>query len=164
MRIISMDLDSIVLLLFDMDFSLEENLGLLEDKFRDIFVYLRNLYNIEVEGYYKIDIYKDKYYGIVVEINKEEIDYFDYFDNQIDMRISIHDDNVILYEFDDYFSIPSNLLEKLDLYLFNNKLYGTLIDNITKMEGAYLQEYSLSFVYGSMTRYIIQKNHNIKGN
>ena len=105
MKIITMDLDSIVLLLFDMDFSLEENIDLLEDKFHDIFLSLRNLYDIQVEGYYKIDIYKNKYYGMIVEIKKEEIDYFDYFDNQIDMRISIHDDNLILYEFDDYFSL-----------------------------------------------------------
>jgi len=164
MKIITMDLDSIVLLLFDMDFSLEENIDLLEDKFHDIFLSLRNLYDIQVEGYYKIDIYKNKYYGMIVEIKKEEIDYFDYFDNQIDMRISIHDDNLILYEFDDYFSLPPNLFDKMNLYLYHDKIYGELTNIISKIEGAYLQEYSTSIVYGSITKYITQKNNNIKRN
>ena len=57
MKIITMDLDSIILYLSDMDFSLEENIDILEEKFRDIFLHLKGLYDIDIEGYYKIDIY-----------------------------------------------------------------------------------------------------------
>ena len=162
MRIITMDLDNIILFLADMDFSLEENVDELEERFRDIFLHLKSLYDIEGEGYYKIDIYKNMYYGMIVEINKEEFDYFDYFDNQIDMRISIHDNHMILYEFDDYLSIPESILDKLNLYIYQDKIYGELTDFISKIEGAYLQEYSSSIVYDSITRYISQKNNRSK--
>lgn len=164
MRIISMDLDSIVLFLSDMDFSLEENVDKTEDKFRDIFLNLKNLYNMDIEGYYGIDIYKNKFYGMVVLIEKEDIDYFDYFDNQIDMRISIHNDHLILYELDDYFVLPSSLLDKMKLYFYHNRIYGELTDFISKLDGAYLQEYSTSIIYDSVTRCITQKNNNIEKN
>lgn len=162
MRIMTMDLDSVVLFLSDMDFSLEENVDVLEDKFRDIFLNLKNLYDIDVEGYYRIDIYRNKYYGIVVLIEKEDIDYFDYFDNQIDMRISIHNDYLILYELDDYFALPSSLLDKMRLYFYHDKIYGELADFISKLDGAYLQEYSTSIIYDSVAKCIAQKNNNIE--
>lgn len=160
MKIIAMDLDSIVLYLSDMDFSMEENIDILEERFRDIFLHLKNSYDMDIEGYYKIDIYKNEYYGMIVEMEKEEFDYFDYYDNQVDMRISIHEDNSILYEFDDFFSI-SSLLDKMDFYMYRNKVYGKVKHFLTKIEGAYLQEQSSSIVYGSITKYISQKKNNI---
>lgn len=162
MKIITMDLDSIVLFLSDMDFSLEEDIDVLEEKFRGIFLHLKNLYDIEVEGFYKIDIYKDKYFGMIVDIEKEDFDYFEYLDNQVDMRISIHEDNLILYEFEDYFSLSPSLLQKMNLYVYQNKVYGEIKDFISKLEGAYLQEHISSVVYGSITKYILQKKNNIE--
>lgn len=161
MKIITMDLDSIVLYLSDMDFSLEEDIDELESRFRDIFLRLKNLYNIDIEGYYKIDIYKDTYYGVIVKIKKEELDYFDYFDNQIEMRISIHEENSILYEFDDFFSLNDSLLQKMNFYMYHDKIYGELKECISKIEGAYLHEECISIVYGSVTKYILQKKNNI---
>lgn len=164
MKIIAMDLDSIVLYLSDMDFSLEENIDILEERFRDIFLHLKSLYDINMEGYYKIDIYKSKYYGMVVEMEKEDFDYFDYYDNQVDMRISIHEDSLILYEFEDFFLIPSTLLEKMELYLYRDKVYGEVKGFLSEIDGAYLQEQSSFVVYGSITKYISQKKNNIVRN
>lgn len=161
MKIIAMDLDSIILYLSDMDFSLEENIDILEEKFRDIFLHLKGLYDIDIEGYYKIDIYKDKYYGVIVEIEKEEFEYLDCFDNQVDMRISIRD-NFILYEFDDFFSVPESLGNKMQFYMYNNKIYGKLNDFISEIDGSILQEYNSSVLYGSNTKYILQKKNNIE--
>lgn len=162
MKIIAMDLDSIVLFLSDMDFSLEENIDDLEEKFRNVFLRLRNLYDIDVEGYYRIDIYKNKYYGMVVNIKKEEVEYFEYLDNQIDMRISVHEDSIILYEFNDLFSIPSSLKDKMNLYLYHNKVYGDVKSFLSEVEGSSLQEYSCSIIYDSMTKYILHKSNNIE--
>lgn len=162
MKIITMDLDSIVLFLSDMDFSLEENIDMLEEKFRDIFLHLKGLYDIDIEGYYKIDIYKDKYYGVIVEIEKEEFEYFDCFDNQVDMRISIHDDNFLLYEFDDFFSVPESLSKKMQLYIYHDKVYGKLKDFISEIDGSKLQEYSSSVLYGANMKHISQKKNNIE--
>lgn len=163
MKIITMDLDSIVLFLSDMDFSLEENIDNLEEQFRDIFLYLKNSYNVDIEGYYKIDIYKNKYYGMIVEMEKEEFEYFEYLDNQVDMRISIHEE-LILYEFEDIFSVPHSLVEKMCFYTYHDKIYGEVKDFLSNIEGAYLQEYIYSIVYGSITKYISQKKNNININ
>ena len=163
MKIITMDLDSIILFLSDMDFSLEENIDNLEDRFRDIFLHLKNSYDIDVEGYYKIDIYKNKYYGMIVEMEKEEFEYFEYLDNQVDMRISIHEE-LILYEFEDIFSVPHSLVEKMCFYIYHDKIYGEVKDFLSNIEGAYLQEYIYSIVYGSITKYISQKKNNININ
>ena len=109
MKIITMDLDSIILFLSDMDFSLDEDIDELENNFRNIFIRLRNLYDIDIQGYFKVDIYKDKYIGAIIEIQKDDMEYFDYLDSQIDMNISIHNDEIILFEV-------------IDLYLFSEKL------------------------------------------
>lgn len=164
MKIIAMDLDSIILFLSDMDFSLEENIDELESRFRDIFLHLKNLYDIEIEGYYKIDIYKDKYYGMIVEMKKEEFEYFDYFENQIEMRISIHEANTILYEFDDFFFLTPPLLQKMTFYMYHDKIYGEVKEDISKIDGACLQEHSLSIIYDSITKYILQKKNVIEIN
>lgn len=163
MKIITMDLDSIILYLSDMDFSLEENIDVLEEKFRDIFLHLKGLYDIDIEGYYRIDIYKDKYYGVIVEIKKEEFEYFDCFDNQVDMRISIHDD-FILYEFDDFFSVPESLIKKMKFYIYHDKVYGKLNDLVSEIDGSKLHEYSSSVLYGANAKYILQKKNNIERN
>lgn len=163
MKIITMDLDSIILYLSDMDFSLEENIDVLEEKFREIFLHLKGLYDIDIKGYYRIDIYKDKFYGVIVEIEKEEFEYFDCFDNQVDMRISIHDD-FIFYEFDDFFSVPETLSKKLQFYIYHDKIYGKLNDFVSEIDGSKLQEYSSSVLYGSNTKYILQKKNNIERN
>lgn len=163
MKIITMDLDSIVLFLSDMDFSLEENIDNLEEQFRDIFLHLKNSYNVDIEGYYKIDIYKNKYYGMIVEMEKEEFEYFEYLDNQVDMRISIHEE-LILYEFEDIFSVPHSLVEKMCFYTYHDKIYGEVKDFLSNIEGSYLQEHSYSILYGSITKYISQKKNNINKN
>ena len=50
----------------------------LQDYFKDLFVNLKNNYNININGYYYINVYKDKYYGCILEMKKEELDYMEY--------------------------------------------------------------------------------------
>ena len=37
----------------------------LQDYFKDLFVNLKNNYNININGYYYINVHKDKYYGCI---------------------------------------------------------------------------------------------------
>ena len=102
-----------IIVVFLMEFSYkDENL---EDEFKNLLDKLNKVYNIDIKGSYKINLYKDKIYGTVLEIIKDS-DYYDYF-NAIDLTINIIDSH-FLYEINDYiYNLNS------DIYLYNNKIY-----------------------------------------
>lgn len=102
-----------IIVVFLMDFSYkDENL---EDEFKNLLDKLNKVYNIDIKGSYKINLYKDKIYGAVLEIIKDS-NYYDYF-NAIDLTINIIDSH-FLYEINDYiYNLNS------DMYLYNNKIY-----------------------------------------
>lgn len=102
-----------IIVVFLMEFSYkDENL---EDEFKNLLDKLNKVYNIDIKGSYKINLYKDKIYGAVLEIIKDS-DYYDYF-NAIDLTINIIDCH-FLYEINDYiYNLNS------DIYLYNNKIY-----------------------------------------
>ena len=85
----------------------------IEDSFKDIFKNLKYNYGIEINGYYDIDVYIDKSYGIVIEMKKEEFD-LDYYD-QVDMTITFHNEK-FLYEVDD-------ISVNKKIYKYKNKYY-----------------------------------------
>lgn len=89
----------------------------LEDYFMNLFVRLKKIIDIDMFGFYLLNIYLDKYYGAVIEIKKGDSEYY-YFDNQIDMRINVIDTD-FLYERDSYDIDRS----KYDVYLYKKKLY-----------------------------------------
>lgn len=90
----------------------------IEDSFKQIFETLKYCYNIEINGFYDIDVYIDKNYGIIIEMKKEDID-FDFYD-QVDMKISFHNQK-FLYQLDDI---------KLGgkIYKYKNKYYTNKYD------------------------------------
>ena len=59
-----------------------------------------NYYDIEIKGFYDIDVYSDKNYGIILDIYKDDIDFEPIF-NTIDMKITINKEN-FLYKLKDY--------------------------------------------------------------
>ena len=102
-----------IIVVFLMEFSYKDEK--LEDEFKNLLDKLNKVYNIDIKGSYKINLYKDKIYGAVLEIIKDS-DYYDYF-NAIDLTINIIDSH-FLYEINDYiYNLNS------DIYLYNNKIY-----------------------------------------
>ena len=92
-------------LIEDIDFSIKSDI---EKYLKKLFKILNNKYNIAVEGFYNITVYIDKYYGIILHLEKEELDYYEYYKNQVDMRlVTVHTD--FMYEVDD---IPFDILNK----------------------------------------------------
>lgn len=73
----------------------------LEAYFRGLFSKLQKVYQLDIGGYYNIDVYTDSNYGAILEIEKEELDYLDYYDHQIDMRIVLHPIS-FLYQLKEY--------------------------------------------------------------
>ena len=77
-----------VIIVFLMQYLSFDNKELLEEEFKEVLDKLEKVYKIEINGSYKINVYKDNIYGSVLEIKKDK-DYYDYF-NTIDMNINIH--------------------------------------------------------------------------
>lgn len=106
----------------------------LEKSFKKIFLKLHHNYNVNLYGYYNIILCQDYNYGIILNLQKEDIDYYDYFDKEIDMRIIIDKNNFFLYQINDYFDFTKDELKNSDIYSYDNKLYLRLnkkVDFIT---------------------------------
>lgn len=110
----------------DLNFDIKKDL---EDYFKKLFLKLKRHYDINVSGYYNIEVYIDDNYGLIMKLNKEEIEYYDYFDNQIDMRISIKN-NKFLYSVMDPFIMNDILHHNIDVYLYKDRYYIDLMDSV----------------------------------
>ena len=95
-----------------------EDIDYLEDYFRDIFIKLKEKYNIKIHGFCNIDAYIDNN-DIVLEI-VEEKELVDYYEDIIDMKISIHE-STFLYEISNILDINKHI--KGEIYLYKNKFY-----------------------------------------
>lgn len=102
----------------------------LEKYLKSLFKTLKKKYEIVIEGFYEITVYVDKYYGVVLHLEKDELDYYDYFKNQVDMRIVTVDTN-FMYLVDD---IPNNILNKVDVCIKEGNIYLKLKKELTKLE------------------------------
>ena len=93
--------------------------------FKKLYLKIKNKYNLELNGYYDINVYIDNNYGSIIEIENEDLDYYNYF-NQIDMEIKVNK-TTFLYEID-YEYLDKELLSKSIIYKQNNKLYFKITD------------------------------------
>ena len=110
----------------------------IEKYLKKLFKTLNNKYNLTIEGFYNITVYIDKFYGIVLHLEKEEIDYYEYYKNQVDMRL-ITVDTEFKYEVND---IPMNILNKVKVYTKNGNICLAIKEELTNYEMMNLIEYS----------------------
>ena len=120
----------------DIDFSSKEDL---EKYLKKLFKILKNKYNLIIEGFYNITVYIDKYYGIILHMEKEELDYYEYYKNQVDMRL-ITIDTDFMYDVDD---IPFNIMDKINIKVNQNNILLTLKQELTDLEMMNLIENSI---------------------
>lgn len=95
-----------------------DDMACVEKYFKKILLQLKELYNIDIKGFYYIYAYIDLNEGIVLEIEKETIDYYDSF-HQLELRI-LKENTDFLYEVED---IIDFLYNDLDIYVYNNRFY-----------------------------------------
>ena len=114
-------------LIKNIDFNKKEDI---EKYLKKTFKLLNNKYKVKIEGFYDITIYIDKYYGIILHLEKENIDYYDYYKNQVDMSLVTIDTN-FLYEVDD---IPLDIINKINVIVENNKIYVTIKEELDNLE------------------------------
>ena len=110
----------------------------LEKYLKKLFKVLKSKYDVVIEGFYDVTVYIDKYYGVIIHLEKDNIEYYDYFKNQVDMRIITRDTD-FLYLVED---IPNNLLNKMDIIVINNQIHLKIKEELNKVEMMRLLEIS----------------------
>lgn len=115
----------------------------LREYFKKIFSKMKEKYKILINGFYYVKIYKDKYYGIIIELEKSDMEYYDYYIDEIDMHIEIVE-SIFLYQIDDIY-ITESLKEDNDIILYQNKLYLKINRNLNNIEIDKLIEISKIF-------------------
>jgi hypothetical protein len=89
-----------------------------EAYFKNILLRLKEYYLIDISNFYNVYVYVDKNEGMILKLEKEELDYYHSF-GSLEMRI-LKEENTFLYEINDIFSVP---YKELDIYLYKNKFY-----------------------------------------
>lgn len=98
---------------------------------------IKKIYNINIEGFYDVYVYIDKYYGIIFNFNKEKLEYYDCF-NSVEMSINIKNVD-FLYKVND---VPINILKKIEVKNINNNLYIKINKELNKKEFMNLMEHT----------------------
>ncbi len=60
----------------------------IEKFLKKLFIKLYNYYDLKIEGCYDVDLFLDNYYGVVLVLRKEELEYYYY--KEVDMKIRIN--------------------------------------------------------------------------
>ena len=116
----------------------------LEQQFKSIFNDIKLRYQFDVSGYYDIIVYKDKIYGMILSMKKEDIEYLDYFDNQVEMRIVTSPYNDLNIPFDN-----------CEVRSFRGNIYIIPHNNVKNIEFAQILEYT-TVIYGEEADKIIK--------
>lgn len=132
MKVNIIDENNIVVFLFEkvtIDFDYKEK-TLVDMK--KIFQKLKLKHNLDIQGYYFIEVYNDEYYGIIMTISKEMSNYFS-VSNQVDVEVEMKENVFFLYKIEDYFFIEESFYDKVKLYLYKNELYLKIKEKIDKL-------------------------------
>jgi len=124
-----------------------------KNKIEKLIINIKEKYNIEMQGFYNVKVYHDKDYGFIIEMEKEELEYMDYF-NDLEMNIEIIEDS-FLYKIDDVFRIKEILPKQL-IRKYADKLYLE-IKNIQNIELGIILENS-EIIYGKEAEKIKNKS------
>lgn len=154
MKVIRETDECIILFLYkshQLDF---ENPKRLQEQLKKLFLKLKYYYDIKIEGFYEVNAYVDNLYGVVLEIHHEELEYLDYIDGEIEMRIEVSKEN-FLYEVGDIFLLPKNIVEKGNMYTYQDKYYFSLKEEASFYEIGILLE-NCRCIYHNKNPFIIK--------
>lgn len=112
----------------------------LSDYLKNIFKIIKEKTKFDIYGYYEVLIYKDINYGLIIKLDKEELEYFNCYNKQIEMKIAIAEESNILYCIDDLEILKK--IPKFRIYLYKGKLYLELVSKIKYILLGELLEYS----------------------
>ena len=111
----------------------------IKDKIKDIVLNIKNKRNISICGFYKVKVYQNNKYGMILEMEKE--DDIEFLRDFCDLKVVFFNNSKMLLKFGDYF-----LIEKNNVYYYDNNFYID-IDDLTDKEVTILSEFS-EVIYG----------------
>ena len=99
---------------------------------KELSIYLKSFFqnlkkksSINIYGYYNVIIYQSNYYGMIIKLEKEELEYLSYYDSEIEMKI-IASDNQVFYKIKNIEGINKKILDNSSIYLYNGEMYLNL--------------------------------------
>ncbi len=123
----------------------------LEERFKTVFANLNKRYELDLKGFFEIDVYQDENYGIIVEIIGPE-DFYSYF-NQVEMKITF-------YQCEFLYEVTNFIKNKyLTYYKNDDKLYIKIKNDIPKANYFSLLEHA-KIIYGNQ-KDKIEKNSEV---
>ena len=131
-----------------LDFNSKENL---QNYIKKLLLKLQNNYDLKFDGYYDITLYVDKNYGVIIEIEKEELEYFEYFKNGIEINTKLIEDS-FLYETNDIIK-DNNFLT----YVFKDHIYFKIKNRIEDIKMGQILEKIDKIIYGNERKNIIKQ-------
>ena len=156
MKVMKMDEENVVIFMpiqnASVDFSSKD---VLEDYFRKLFLKLEAQYDLDMSGLYQIEIYKYFRYGVIFDIEIEDVPYFNYLDHQIEMSIHIVKEPLFLYQVDDLLNIEEKILKNSKIYQHKNKFFIQLGKRISNKDHIKLSELGI-LVYGKEAKTILK--------
>ena len=132
--------------------------NLLEKKLIKLINKIQNKFTLDLNGYYNVYIYKDKNYGLIIDMQKEDIEYLDYFNNQIELNIEVIEES-FLYKVEDVFNITKSILDKFIIYKNGDTIYLKAKEKINNIELGIILENG-EIIYGKEAN-TIKKNSQI---
>lgn len=136
------------------------NQNVLEKKLIKLINKLQNKYRVDLNGYYNVFIYKDSNYGLIIDMQKQQLEYLDYFSNQIELNIEVIEDS-FLYKLEDIFLINKNILNKFIIYKKGDTIYLKAKENLNKIELGIILENG-HIIYGQEASKIKKNSQIIK--
>ena len=127
----------------------------LEDNFKLIFKTLGSYYDIDMFGYYNITVYQDSIYGVVLCIKRENIDFYNYYDDHIDMKISIIK-NKFVFKLNDNSIINEKVLKFTYLIIYNGGIYIIPKKTINDYDMGYILENS-KLIFGAEATTVLDR-------
>lgn len=96
-----------------------------EYNFRNLLDKLKSIYNLNLYGYYKVIVYINKNYGIIIELLKEDDEYIKIFGESLDLKILFKPESKIFYEIETFNNYD---IGKINIYYYNNKFYIEVLE------------------------------------
>lgn len=123
-----------------------------EKYMKRLLIKISHKYDIIFDGYYVVSLYVDMNYGVIIEVVKEELEYLDYFGNQIEINTKVVDGS-FLYEVSD---LNDDFTKKFIVYKIKDKFYLRLKKIISDLEMGQIIEQA-EIIYGKKANDIIKK-------
>lgn len=113
----------------------------IEKQVKKILNTLKKTYNLELNGYYETVLYLDENYGLIIKMQKDDLDYLDYFVTALEINSKVKKTS-FLYKVEDILNLNKNILKKFIIYKYKKTIYLSAKEKLTTAEMGIILENS----------------------